>query len=269
MASRRIRGPALVEFLLVVGCALPSGCSNVSAEKQERDEGFPASDFGLSGLDTEPARGARVGGTRLTAFGEEPAKASSDAPAGPAPAPGGSKRLMVYTANYEVIVASVKDTVASFLKKVEELGGYLESRENARVSVRVPAARFQDLLALMPSFGLVAREELQALDVTKEYTDLSLRLDTAEKSRERLVALLARADKVEDILRIESEVRRLTEEIERLKGEIRLLSDRIAYSTLSVLFRSSAPEPIPLPRRARSRFPWINEVGVEHVLEEF
>jgi hypothetical protein len=83
------------------------------------------------------------------------------------------------------------------------------------------------------------------------------------------VALLARADKVEDILRIEGELRRLTEEIERLKGEVRFLSDRIAYSTLKVLFSSNAPEPIPVPRRARSRFWWINRVGVEHVLEDF
>jgi hypothetical protein len=176
---------------------------------------------------------------------------------------------VVYTASYEVIVASVKDTVSAFLARVEGLGGYLESREDARVTVRVPAARFQELLALMPSFGLVAREELQALDVTKQYADLGLRLETAEKARGRLVALLERAEKVEDILKIEAELRRLDEEIERLKGEIRFLSDRIALSTLSVLFRSSAPEPVPLPRRARSRFPWINEVGVEHVLEDF
>jgi hypothetical protein len=269
MASRRIHGPALVVLLLAVGCGLPSGCSNVSAGLEGRGEELPVAGrgFGLAGLDEEAARDARGGGRqRLTAFaGEDPA----GAPAAPAPAPEVSKRLMVYTARYEVIVASVKDAVGAFLAKAEGLGGYLESREDARVTVRVPAARFQELLAMMPSFGLVAREDLKALDVTKQYTDLGLRLGTAEKARERLVALLARAEKVEDILKIEAEVRRLDEEIERLKGEIRFLSDRIAWSTLEVLFRSSAPEPVPLPRRALSRFPWINKVGVEHVLEEF
>jgi Domain of unknown function (DUF4349) len=137
------------------------------------------------------------------------------------------------------------------------------------VRVRVPAARFVELTRSIPSFGVVVKESLQALEVTKEHRDLNLRIETAEKARQRLAVLLERADKVEDILKIEHEIRRLTEEIERLKGELRYLSDRIAYSTVAVLFRSAAPEPLPLPRRARSRFEWINEIGVEHVLADF
>jgi uncharacterized membrane protein YccC len=176
---------------------------------------------------------------------------------------------MVYTADYEVLAPNPEDAVTAFLRKVESLGGYLENRANERVTVRVPAARFSELVAAVPSFGVVVKESLQALDVTREHRDLNLRIETAEKARQRLAAILERADRVEDILRIEQELRRLTEEIERLKGELRYLSDRIAYSTFAVLFRSTAPEARPLPRRARSRFAWINEIGVERVLADF
>lgn len=179
------------------------------------------------------------------------------------------KRLMIYTARFEILVANVKDAVGRFLGRVKEVGGYLQSREDSRVVCRVPASRFQEVVDALPSFGILTRESIQAQDVTKRYYDLKLRIETAEKARDRLLALLDRAEEVEDILKIEAEVRRLTEEIERLKGEFKYLSEQIAFSTVEVDFRANAPEPRPVRRRVRCRFDWINRIGVEHVLEDF
>jgi hypothetical protein len=176
---------------------------------------------------------------------------------------------MIYSARFELLVANVEDALGRFLKRVEEAGGYLQSRENAAVTCRVPAAIYPKLVAEIPALGTVVSQSTKALDVTRQYYDLGLRIETAEKSRARLLEILARADKVEDILKIEAEVRRLTEEIERLKGELKLLSEEIAFSTVEVLFRTAAPEPRPVQRRTRSRFAWINQVGVERVLEGF
>ena len=59
---------------------------------------------------------------------------------------------------------------------------------------------------------------------------------------------------MEDILKIEAEVRRLTDEIEGMKGELRNLGDQVAFSTLTVNFFADAPPPNPYPQRTRSRF---------------
>ena len=195
--------------------------------------------------------------------GEEP----SSKPPAPAAAPaGGAKRLMIYTASYELLVPSVPDSIRAFVERVEGLGGYLQKRENERLTCRVPAARFRELIGGMASFGAVIRESLAAADVTRDYMDLEIRIENAEKSRQRLLAILEKATKVEEVLAIETDLRRLTEEIERMKGELRFLADQIAFSTVSVLFRSSAPAPTPIRGRERSRFEWLNRVGVEHVL---
>jgi hypothetical protein len=74
---------------------------------------------------------------------------------------------------------------------------------------------------------------------------------------------------MEEILQIENEVRRLTTEIEAMKGELRFLKDQVAFSTLAVTFYSSAPPPNTGPTRTRSRFEWINQVGIENVLYNF
>lgn len=211
--------------------------------------------------------------TQLTSFAPEEARAAAEPPA-PAPeaAPAhreAPKRLMVYAAQLSLLVPSVEDAVARLLRRMEETGGYLEKREDGVVTCRVPAARFKETLDEVRGWGRVTRESVEALDVTKQYFDLRIRIENAEKTRGRLVALLERAELVEDALRIETELRRLAVEIDQLKGELEHLSERIAYSKITVDFQTSAPPARAISARKGSRFDWINRVGVEHVLAQF
>ena len=252
------------------------GCAAGVTSSDRRALGRPSGGHGSveQGLEEAEAEGRAAdqasssrGSDRTVLTGFEKDAAQQAAP--PRQAPEASKRLMIYSASFELLVSSVNDSLNAFLKKVEGLGGYLQSRENASVTCRVPADQFQKLVQEIPSLGVVVNQSMNALDVTKQYFDLSIRIETAEKSRQRLLVLLEKAEKVEDTLKIEQEVRRLTEEIDKLKGELKYLSEQIAYSTVDVLFRSMAPEPRPVGRRTHSRFGWINEVGVENVLERF
>ncbi|MFN6194336.1 MAG: DUF4349 domain-containing protein, partial [Planctomycetota bacterium] len=96
------------------------------------------------------------------------------------------------------------------------------------------------------------------------------RLDTARKARDRLLEVLQKAEKVEDILKVEAELRRLTEEIERMEGRRKFLSDQVALATLTATFQAIAQAPPPPPRpKQRSRFPWVNRVGAESMMGGF
>lgn len=202
---------------------------------------------------------------------------ASSSPGNAVPSPDGEvasdsspvRRLMVYRGDYSVLVANVDESAQRLIQLAEEKGGYLEARSNGQVTVRVPAEYFFEVTASLGALGTVTGESLQALDVTRQFMDLSLRIETATKSRERLLELMKQATKMEDLLRIEAEVRRLTQEIESMKGELRLLSDQIRFSTLTVRFFANAPPPSPGPSRRESRFPWINRVGIERVLHDF
>ena len=199
-----------------------------------------------------------------------PVAAEPAEPATPAePSSPGSKRLIIYPASYRVQVADTTNAIDTFVAEVEALGGFMSQRQNAQVTVRVPAASFDAMLARLPQMGTILSRQVQSLDVTADFLDVQLRLDTALKSRARLAALLERAEKMEDILRIEAEVRRLTEEIEVMKGRLRLLSDQIAFSTITVDFMKDAPEVTPLNQQRRSRFGWIRRVGLERILSDF
>jgi hypothetical protein len=184
-------------------------------------------------------------------------------------------RLVIYKGNLTVLVPTVETAVEKLSARAKELGGYVEnqtgnaSANNATVTMRIPAEKFYDVVNELGAYGQVTEKQISAQDVTKQVFDVELRLDVAEKSRQRLLDLLKSATKTEDVLQIENEVRRLTEEIEGMKGELRFLKDQVALSTLAVTFYSNAPPPTATRARTRSRFDWINAVGIESVLAGF
>ena len=180
-----------------------------------------------------------------------------------------AKRLIIYTGSLAVMVPQLDVAVDAFIAHVNEGGGYLQSRSSSSITVRVPAEKFFATVDWARKNGTVTDEQINAADVTKRVFDLELRLQTAEEARKRLLKLMETATVMADILAIEAQLRRLTDEIEGMKGELRNLGDQIAFSTLTMNFFADAPAPTPYARRTRSRFPWVNAVGIERVLSNF
>jgi hypothetical protein len=112
--------------------------------------------------------------------------------------------------------------------------GYVLYSGEGKTTVRVPAACFKPAIADIESLGEVFSKEITGQDVTEEYHDLNTRLDNAEKTRLRYLALLDKAKNLEEILRIEKELERLNQNIEQLKGKIERMSHIVAYSSITV-----------------------------------
>lgn len=182
------------------------------------------------------------------------------------------KRLVIYTANFSILVAKVEESMAQLREMIDDWDGYIQTADLSRVTFRVPAANFDRAVEQLSQMGIVTHKQIRAEDVTSQYRDLQLRLEVAEESRKRMMAILKNADKMKDIIEIEKEIRRLTEEIERIKGQLRSMADQIMYSTITVELQAKAPPPRPQvqrPRRTVSYFNWINRIGAENVIREF
>lgn len=264
----RMRLLTAVWFLLLAACHAPGAPGTpVGYDDFERASAEPAPGFvaGQPANDVSFAKANRgeggPGGRRL---GLDPRAGD------PSATPPASDRMLVYRGEIRVEVARPEDAGRAFLAQVMAWGGYLQSQQGATWTVRLPAQRFDEALAALLVAGRVLDESRQANDVTEEFLDLGIRLDTARKSRERLLEVLAKAEKVEDILKVEAELRRLTEEIERMEGRRKYLADQVALATLSATFQAIAQAPPPPPRpKQRSRFPWINRVGADAMMGGF
>src|SRR5690606_3004695 len=185
-------------------------------------------------------------------------------PAPPAQPP--KQLLLIYRAELVLAVFETRATLDKIEQLARTLGGYLVTRDNNLIEVRVPVAKFEQALKATSGFGDELSRQVTAEDVGDQYRDLQIRLRNAEAVRERLVALLARATDVKEALLVEDQLGRVTATIEQLKGKLKVLNELIAYSTLTVRLQPHTSHERLEPRVVMP-FPWLRELGLSNLLD--
>ena len=109
----------------------------------------------------------------------------SELPEGMLPAEAGieqtadaGERLMTYQAVLLIVVPDVEAALQSTQAQAAGMGGYMQGMTGRSLTVRVPAARFQELLAWIERMGEVTSRQITSADVTEELLDLDIRLAT-------------------------------------------------------------------------------------------
>lgn len=234
-------------LLLLASCAVPVG----SRIEEPDSSGLALQDEG----DDPSMRGFSVPGYREKSVAmSAPAIAEVAMPDAPV-----DQRQVIYSAFLRLVVTSAREAHVSIVGLAKEAGGHMQESDSHSVTVRVPAARFEAVMKSIEGLGEVADSNVRASDVTEEMLDIDIRLENARKSRQRLLAHLEKSEKVEDTLKIEAELARVTEEIERMEGRLRYLRSQIAMSTIRVELNTNQPQrpgnEVDLP------FAWITRLG--------
>ena len=193
------------------------------------------------------------GGSRMSAAGDFGFDAPMDA-AAPEEAPGedvgAEDRLagakMVYAAGVEAETQDYDACTAALEKLVEDLGGYLEyasagsygdGSRRADYTVRIPSARFQSFLKSVGGISHVISQEQNADNISERYYDTESRLATQRTKLERLLALLAKAETMEDIIDLENAISETELQIEQLTGSLRHYDSLVDYATVELRIR--------------------------------
>ena len=166
---------------------------------------------------------------------------------------------MIYRGSLELQTTEFEHADAEIKALTRRLGGYFEEQSirnrsggyrSASYTVRVPAERFEEFLGQVGDICTVAYQTQSADDVSEYYYDMESRLETAKIKLDRLQALLARAEAMEDIITLESAISETEYQIERLSGEKRHYDSLIGYSTINValdeVYRVTELETAPL-----------------------
>ncbi len=172
-----------------------------------------------------------------------------------------SARQVIYSAALRVVVVSNSDAVRLIQGYAEQAGGYLQESDARSITVRVPADKFEAVLARVATLGEVVERVVKASDVTEQMLDLVIRLDNARRTRDRLLAHLAKSEKIEDTLKIEAELARVSGEIEQIEGRVRFLESQIAMSTIRVELNAPAHDAADSGDRLGLPFEWIERLG--------
>lgn len=104
----------------------------------------------------------------------------------------------------------------------------------ASYTVRIPASRFDEFLALTDGIGNVTNSGRTAENVTSRYTDYEARLSSLTTQEERLLAMLEQSGDLESLIQLEERLSEVRYEIESIERNLRNLDQKLSYSTVTV-----------------------------------
>ncbi len=181
---------------------------------------------------------------------------TADASAPEAPSPSNMQDpaaapMIIRNGNASVEIDSLEIALGQVRALADRVGGYIANSQmqsgdnqirSATIEIKVPAARFDALVAGLTPLGKVEYVNISAQDVGEEFSDVTARVANSRRLESRLIELLAtRTGKLSDVLEIERELARVREEIERMEGRLRYLRAHVATSSLSVTIHEKAP----------------------------
>ena len=153
------------------------------------------------------------------------------------------ERLVIRTADLDIVVPETEEALSDIQDLASELGGYVVSMDTYQfdqgvrgtIIVRVPAESFDTVLGRIADLSTtVVRESVSGRDVTEEYVDLSSQLRHLEAVEEQLLEFLEEAEDTEAALAVFEQLERIQSEIEQITGRIEYLEDQAAMSTITV-----------------------------------
>jgi len=150
-----------------------------------------------------------------------------------------SERFVVRTASVSIEVEDIDRESSSIINSVKEIDGYVENtyrrnEKNISITVRIPEPRLDSFIDGLPKYGDITSKSLSAKDVTEEMVDVEAKLKNLVALRNRYRELLARADKVSDVLDVERELSRVQTEIDAIEGRRAKLMGQINYSKVDI-----------------------------------
>jgi hypothetical protein len=137
-------------------------------------------------------------------------------------------------------------TLELISNEVISLGGYVETSEingnkikdtgtrYAQLVLRIPSTKVDYFINLLDDNTNVTSKAESTKDVTLDYVDTESHIKTLKIEQERLLALLEKADKLEDIITLEDRLSNVRYELEKYAATLRSYDNLVEFSTITL-----------------------------------
>jgi len=158
-------------------------------------------------------------------------------------------RKLVRTATLGLIVKTPAETGEKIVQLAQGAGGFLVTSNvnggadaiSASLTIRVPAAKFDEVRAQIRKLGLrVENESIEAQDVTKQYVDHEARLRNLRAEEQQYLGILRKAANVKDTLEVSDKLNEIRGAIEERQAEFEVLSKQVETVAINITLRAEA-----------------------------
>ncbi len=179
------------------------------------------------------------------------AKESGDYSFSPDSSEASSDRKVIKTGDSEIEVpqGQLETSYQNLRARLVEMGSTIDSvsyqeTDSSKyyyITAKVPPGEFEELPELFSQIGELTSMDVSSRDVTEQYEDIELRLETLYATKDRLLQLYNKADDVEDILEVERELSRINYEIEYYENKKLNIDRKVAMSTVTIKLYEESP----------------------------
>lgn len=126
-------------------------------------------------------------------------------------------------------------------KKVTAYKGYIEysdsksgKNRNATYTIRIPKDKVAEFFKDTKEIGELMSRSESTEDVTLNYYDAKTYVETLRVKHDRLLELLKKATKLEDIVKLEHEISDVEYQINKYESQLKVLDNKVDYATINL-----------------------------------
>lgn len=154
---------------------------------------------------------------------------------------------IIYSGNISISTDDYRNTLAKIQEYTQTIGGFVQDASSTYVdqnqntvinsgyiTIRIPSEKFESAMKEIQTYGSPISSSIYTTNITQQYQDIKGQLTNLQIQEERLLEYLRKAEKIQDMLTIESELNRVRTEIDYRTTLIKNWDTEIAYSTISI-----------------------------------
>ncbi|MBO4702717.1 MAG: DUF4349 domain-containing protein [Lachnospiraceae bacterium] len=158
-----------------------------------------------------------------------------------------ANRKLIKTVDMTIETVSFDETIANLRNQINAVGGYIESEYSyngslynnsnqskyATITVRVPDTALEGFVNNVSGIGNVTQKTTSTRDVTLSYVDTESKKEMYKAEQESLLALLEKAETIEDITYLTQRLTEVRYNIESMESSLRVYDDLVDYATVN------------------------------------
>ena len=255
MNWKKISALLLSVVVLLSLCA----CGSSSYAKSESYVSAPAAGAGYAAdydafYEPEaPMEAALAAAEESAALGGLAANARGDADGRTEPPSAGEIAVdkIIYSAGATLETTDFDGTIDKLEALIDAHGGFVESSSisgnnyyhtsrgyastrSADYRIRIPSRDFAAVMNSLSTLGNVPYSNTYTENITSQYYDVQARLNAARTQEQTLLEMMAKADKVSDMLEIQDQLSDVRYRIESLESKLTNWDRQVSYSTISL-----------------------------------
>ena len=160
---------------------------------------------------------------------------------------------IVYTGNLSIQTLEYDKSAASIRKKIREAGGFSESESESdrdynwyrystgssstrslSITARIPSEKFESFMDSLSGDGKIMNRSMNAENISQVYANKETYKKALEKEQERLLAMMDKAETIEDMIAVESRLSDVERQLNAYKTDLSAMDKDVQYSTIYI-----------------------------------